>query len=99
MPATQFNRLTPKSILQLLDGHTAREEQRDRRVAWQTAHLLNVAGKTLRSRVTGDDLMGKKSAARASDAMVADEAPEPDAGLDVVALMNAAFGGTDLRES
>jgi hypothetical protein len=76
----------------LLRGYRAREHARYRRIAWQTAHLLNVAGKSVRGRVTPEELLG----APATPARPPGE-PAPDAGLEFVAMLNAALGGTDRR--
>jgi hypothetical protein len=38
-----------------------RQEEEYRRVAWQTAHLLNIAGKSLKRSITVDDLIGKNN--------------------------------------
>jgi len=43
----------------MLAGASWREEREWRRVAWQTAHQINVSGKTLRRTITADELLGK----------------------------------------
>jgi hypothetical protein len=78
----------------LLRGYRAREEARYRRIAWQTAHLLNVSGKIVRNRVTPDDLLGEAATPARPEPP---SEPAPDAGLDFVAMLNAALGGTDRR--
>lgn len=50
---------TPAELGEMLAGASWREEQRWRRVAWETAHLVNVSGKTLRRTITADELLGK----------------------------------------
>jgi len=97
MSARRFARLTPGATLRLLDGYKAREEARYRRVAWQTAHLLNVSGKTLRSRVTAAKLLGLPDATEPPRPRLDDPESASDAGLDYVAVLNAALKGTDLR--
>lgn len=58
-----YGALTPVELSDMLAGAAAREERAIRRVAWQTAALLNIAGKSLKAgvSVTADELMGKKT--------------------------------------
>ena len=44
----------------MLAGASWREEREWKRAAWQTAHTVNVSGKTLRRTVTADELLGKR---------------------------------------
>ena len=52
--------LTPAELGEMLAGASWREEREWKRVAWQTAHGLNVSGKMLRRTVTADELLGRK---------------------------------------
>lgn len=53
-------RLTPAELAALMAGARAREERMWERTAWALSHELNVAGKTLRSAVTVDQLLGRR---------------------------------------
>jgi hypothetical protein len=67
-------------------------------VAWQTAHLMNVAGKIVKERVTPDDLVGKVKRRPLPEGNVdSPRVPDEELGLQYVALLNAAMGGTDTR--
>lgn len=60
----------------MLDGALERERAEYEKLAWQTAHLLNVAGKTLKKNVKPSDLLKKRSATptreRSPDRIAAD---------------------------
>lgn len=55
-------RLTPAELSDMLVGAAGRTEREWERTAWMTAHLLNIAGKSLRQAATVDRLLGRKSA-------------------------------------
>gem|GEM_PF-5647428 len=42
----------------LLEGHKRRQEDQLYALAWAVAHMLNIEGKTLKSHVTPEDLLG-----------------------------------------
>ena len=44
----------------MLAGASWREEREWNRLSWQTSHLLNVSGKTLKRTVTPNELLGRK---------------------------------------
>ena len=44
----------------MMSGVVAREDREWSRVAWMTAALLNVSGKSLKRTVTADELLGRK---------------------------------------
>ena len=50
--------MTPAEFLLQVDGHKARDEHSWRKMAWQTAHLLNIWLKK-QDRVTVEDLLKK----------------------------------------
>jgi hypothetical protein len=54
-----FWRLTPAEFARLLKGARRQEERKWQRVGWAVAHLMNVSGKRLRSKVTPAKLLGK----------------------------------------
>jgi len=56
----EYWRLTPAELTDMISGANAREERVWERAAWQTAYLLNVAGKYYRQEVTANDLLGRK---------------------------------------
>lgn len=60
----QFWALTRAELALLLEGAAWREDQAWNRVAWQTNHLLNVAGKSLRRTMTIEQLLGRKLSPR-----------------------------------
>ena len=51
----------------MLEGASWREEREWNRMAWQTSHLLNVSGKTLRRTVTPNELLGRKREVEVKD--------------------------------
>ena len=55
----EYWRLTPAGLADMMAGSAAREEREWERAAWMTAHLLNIAGKSLRREVTVDKLLGR----------------------------------------
>lgn len=55
----QYWRLTYAELVEMLQGARDRERNRWERLAWQTAHLLNVAGKSLKRDVQPLDLLGR----------------------------------------
>ena len=59
MKPWEFWRLTPGEYLDMCEGYNLRIEREMQRLAWQTAHLMNVHLRK-RQRVTVDQLLGKK---------------------------------------
>lgn len=51
--------MTPGEYLEMCEGYNLRIEREMQRLAWQTAHLMNVHLRK-RQRVTIDQLLGKK---------------------------------------
>lgn len=53
-----FWSLTPREIRLKAEAHWEAERTKWKQIAWQTAHLLNVSGKSLKQDVTAEDLLG-----------------------------------------
>lgn len=51
----------------MLAGATWREERQWTRLAWQTAHLINVSGKMTKRTVTADELLGRPRKVKVKD--------------------------------
>lgn len=56
---SQFWELTPKELNQLADGYLQREENDMQKLAWQTAHIMNLFSKR---KVKIEDLLKKSKA-------------------------------------
>jgi hypothetical protein len=53
-------RLTSSELSDMLRGAIYRREQDRELAAWVTAHLMNVAGKVVKKKITADHLLGRK---------------------------------------
>ena len=59
MPS-EFWRLTPAELSDMLGGAAWRDERQMSMAAWITSHLMNMSGKTLKRTVTANELLGKR---------------------------------------
>lgn len=55
----EFGELCPAEFRAMVRGARKREEREWQRLAWQTAHQLNISGKSTRTRITPAKLLGK----------------------------------------
>lgn len=55
-------RLTPAELSEHLHGAIWRTDRDMERLAWAVAHVVNISGKSVRSPVTVDKLLGRRGA-------------------------------------
>lgn len=63
----QLGDLAPAELAAMLKGAREAEERQMTLVAWQTAHLLNMSGKSARQRVTVAKLLGRRVGGSSKD--------------------------------
>lgn len=68
MRPTQVGAYTVAELIDMVDGFVWRDELEWERTAWAVAHLINISGKSTKSRVTAKKLLGRGITAGAATA-------------------------------